>query len=464
MSSSIIQPKLFIALLASWVSVYLLFLMRVSDGVINDYSLILSIFTIILFYKNNLFGFILLPVIMLLGSVVSITTPMGALNYGDILSIVLIVIVIIHHGSRISHKQLIIYMFAIVIMLAGTALSSNPNAASIGLVRVLHYLLLAIISGIIIDSKHKLIKVLDYWLFYMVLVSIVMLWAYLNSWGSLLRYTTNEMNVDLVNITRIKYFYRVTYFYVNIWLSLGVVFIYAIYSMMLRIGKLNHTYFLYLGAAIIIGSAMVLNNAKSMLFPTGVAAMALIARGMIVKSRSNKIIILTGVFLTVGILAGLIKNYIVYEQQYYLLNRMISLGSLETRISVWENVLNKSFISIPKLLVGWGPQMTFRSADLNFFKQGVRGNVEGAIDSGLLTIIIEYGILLFALVLLVFSNKVWRAFIIWIKTKDDLHFFSLLILLTVFTVHVTQVFSIAPPALVVIQIFAIVNKLRFNDG
>ena len=108
--------------------------------------------------------------------------------------------------------------------------------------------------------------------------------------------------------------------------------------------------------------------------------------------------------------------------------------------------------------------MTFRSADLNVFKQGVRGNVEGAIDSGLLTIIIEYGILLFALVLLVFSNKVWRAFIIWIKTKDDLHFFSLLILLTVFTVHVTQVFSIAPPALVVIQIFAIVNKLRFNDG
>jgi hypothetical protein len=208
--------------------------------------------------------------------------------------------------------------------------------------------------------------------------------------------------------------------------------------------------------------ALLLNNSKSMIFPVVfVCAALLIWRIWKSLATFNVIsLILIMVFFPIVIIYGFtfINNLVGVYQIEAMANRISDLSSLEMRISVWTSVFEKLVQDPIRLFFGFGPQATARQGDQGAISQlltGVLGNKEGAFDSTLIGLIVEYGFIFFLLIVISLVSWVHSVWTYFISTRDSYAALYLLLFLVAAVCHVTQQYGLSPAGLIVLQLFAV---------
>jgi hypothetical protein len=145
------------------------------------------------------------------------------------------------------------------------------------------------------------------------------------------------------------------------------------------------------------------------------------------------------------------------------LERLTDYEPVLLRIGVWSSAVSKTLDDPLRLLVGWGPQSTARQLEQSHMQAlltGTSGNVEGAFDSTIIGIIVEYGIVFAAIILgyiAFWFFHTWR----YLRATGDKFAQILLLLCAAFiSSHIVQQFGLSPSGLIALQLFGFLTVLK----
>ncbi len=211
---------------------------------------------------------------------------------------------------------------------------------------------------------------------------------------------TNITEVDLKN-------YRMSYFYTNFpFIMASTVFV-----LMFFIDKFNNFFIklLLIFIILLLCLSLVASGNKTVMFTT-----------IIVFLFSNIFFVSKGIYNKINIFYFMIfitiLNFVVFT---FFLNdynselftqRMLSSDSFEDRLGVYTNVLYIYSNNVSRIFLGYGADFLTGGGDpiiANSFKMNYyTKNEQGAVDSGIITFIIEFGLLYFILFAYIIISRI----------------------------------------------------------
>jgi hypothetical protein len=153
-------------------------------------------------------------------------------------------------------------------------------------------------------------------------------------------------------------------------------------------------------------------------------------------------------------------------QLLLLRERLSDTTSLQLRIAVWRNVVDY-LGSTPKVfLVGLGPDISIRSAQLPVLRELFLGSgiQQEAVDSSYLYVALNLGVPALAVTLALVTGTLWRLSNLLIRTPDALAVCVWVTMVAWLVMSVTQQSGVSKPVLYLAQVLALGDRLPSLDG
>lgn len=415
----------------------------------------------ILIFKAPLLGLYLLPLPMMIGPIYTIPIHgIGYITAGDLYSVVLIARSLFMLEATVKKTEQSFLLAASILLLIGAAFSYNLSASIVGLIRILQYVLLIRLSIILIKNHSELRVLFNSWVIVSAVCSFIMLWHFFNGRPSLIFWIGDGRYDYSMDLSRSDVFFRSTFFYANIFIPIGLSLIYSFINILTG-AKHKITYAILLLTFPVNLIALIMNNIRSMIVPVvalcGLILLWHIRNSLIFSKFMLRKIVLIAVVATLSVWF-FFGSIISVPQRLALFERASNPESVILRISLWESVTAKMLDNPFRLIIGWGPQATTRqNEDIHIKKllTGSLGNTDGAFDSTIIGFLVEYGII-FTTIIFSFVFIRLLAFIYnYNKTGDKLILSMLTMAVALLICHVFQQFTLSPPGLMALQVFAL---------
>jgi hypothetical protein len=451
-----------------WTLTSVLFMIEPEMSAIPLVAFISLVLGLLLCLSNPLLSLYLLPFAMMLGPVFVLRIEgVGVMTVGDLYALILILRTLLLHPVYPKKMTGMIGLLACVFCLILSAFSSINVAASIvGLTKLLQYGLLYWTTTVLIKQREDLHKLFSAWVFITTLCSIIMLWHFYAGRPPMINILLDSINEVVIDLERADLLFRPNYFYANFFIPMGLSVLYALLSVMMRIEtkRFNRV---VIGLTLPINLfALLMNNTRAMLLPV------LLLCGSILlwycwksfkKSKRSLIGLAVLVFITIVATKFFAWLLVAESQSFALLDRFADYESVFLRFSIWASALSKVFENPFRLLVGWGPQSTARQLETSYMQDlltGTLGNVEGAFDSTIVGLVVEYGIVFAILVIAYITLWFSRTWAYLKATGDTMAFAMLVMSAALLLAHFFQQFGLSPAALMALQLFGFLSVLR----
>jgi hypothetical protein len=257
-----------------------------------------------------------------------------------------------------------------------------------------------------------------------------------------------------------------SFFYTAIFYLTTISLFISIYFLIISNNNLKKFVFFIMMITILFGVSVHWNRT---------ALVAILVIGMIVIFNNlfkRRLKIINILFVILAITLGFLLIYLFYLQEQNSI-RQFDLSSLYARFLVYESAFNTLFKNIYFIFFGLGPESAFR-LDIEILSKAKTHiySTEGAIDSGYISYLYEYGIfftILFIiyvsnLIILLFSKKNKN-----LKTKinlDTLSYTLGLVCISIMVIALTQVLGVGKISAIIFQIFAcaeiIINEKKYR--
>jgi hypothetical protein len=421
-------------------------------------SLIFSLFVIM---RAPLLGLYLLPLPMMIGPIYAFPVyGIGSITSGDLYSLILITRSLFLRDTRNWRSERKSLFVASSLLLLSSAFSYDLFASLVGLAKIFQYAFLIRATIILIKKTDEFKTLCNAWVFTSAICCTIMLWHFYCGRPSLI-FWLNDLGYDYsIDLGRSDVFFRPTYFYANIFVPIGLSLIYTLITILTG-AKNRYTYVLLLLTIPVNLIALTINNIRSMIVPVFILCGWILLwyfwNSIMRKNYKMRkfVFVISVACLSLWLFFG---SFINTPQRSALMERALSFESVVLRLSIWESVLGKVLDNPFRLLIGWGPQATVRQYEKSSIKNlltGTIGNTEGAFDSTIVGSVVEYGIILSTLVF-VFITIRFLSMLHKYRVTGDVYSLSVLTMaITLIFCHVFQQFSINPPGLMALQVFAI---------
>jgi len=434
----------------------------------NPYSELVSFFSVITLSFSVLLAFIsplkavyLLPTAMLLGPIYSITGfGLGIINSGDIVAFALIVSPLLGSKRRLLVKCSSSVLFWCIIFVGSTLYSLDFFAALSGLLKIIQFILIIWVANSYIDARDNRISLFISWIVATTISSILMAYsAFAQGPQFLLNWTNPSGDLIALDLNSGGDLLRLSYFYSGIHIPIGLTILTALWVLLKRsihIGAFAKWLLIF---SIFINSiVLVANNTRAMLIPVVVVIIYLVASSVLKVIFTKKSgILLVSVFLMIPLLAGVFPSFNDSDISVALTERSLDASPLQARIELWESSLIKLLdYPIRFLLTGFGAQATARqnSPELIDLRTSFNNTTEGAFDSTIIGVIVEFGLLALISVIIYLGRWfkiMYRAKII---SGNPIYGFYIVIAIVIIFASIFQQIGFSPAALMVLQLFA----------
>lgn len=298
-------------------------------------------------------------------------------------------------------------------------------------ISIIQISIICISTKLTISNHFEIRRVLLNWFISIVLVSILMIGSFYNG------INLNDVDLDMsFNINDYKntideLSFRISYFYSNIGFSLGCGVIIAL--MLLNNSKiLFHKIILSLSFLFLI-FVLLLSGMKTSIFLLFFIIFALNFKKNIINNIKYLFIITTSFFLFTYLILNDVTRDLFFE-------RFTSGTSLYIRFEVYKNAFNE-FLKYPlNWIIGLGPEFLTGAGNkiisTPFYVNSRSGVEEGTVDSTYVTILIEYGLLIFSIILLYIYKLIAKFFIIF-RSNQTSYFKDYVGLYSIFFLFIT---------------------------
>ena len=251
-----------------WTTTAVLFMVEPTMSAISFVVVISLIISMFLSFRDPLLSLYLLPFAMMLGPVFRASYRRRGCHDGgrfvctdsDTQNAIV--------TPRLSEEADRYDVLACVICLILSAFSSINVAASIvGLTKLLQYGLLYWTTTVLVKQREDLHKLLSAWVFITTLCSIIMLWHFYAGRPPMINMLLDSVHEVVIDLDRADVLFRPNYFYANFFIPMGLCFLYALLSVVLRIENKRFNR-VVIGLTMPINLfALLMNNTRAMLVP-----------------------------------------------------------------------------------------------------------------------------------------------------------------------------------------------------
>lgn len=449
-----------------WVLTAILFMIDPLISAIPIVTVLSMILSFPVIMRTPKLGLYLLPLPIMIGPICSVHIyGIGHITSGDLYSATLIIRSLFLHDTKDLGSEKKFLFVGVALLLISSVFSFDIFSSFVGLSKILQYALLIRITVILIKKLDDFRKLFNAWTYTTTICAIIMLWHFYCGRPYLI-FWLNDMGIDYsMNLMRSDVFFRPTYFYSNIFVPIGLSLTYALTTMFQKDRERSNISLLLMTIPINF-VALIINNIRSMVVPVVILGV-LVLMWHFWDSYIREKLKLRKIILTV-LLIGLgtwffFGTFVGAPQRIALIERVYNSESLISRLSMWKSVSGKILDNPFRLLIGWGPQSTTRQLDQSPIKDLLSrslGNAEGAFDSTIIGSIVEYGLIfstiIFTVIMIRFLSMIHNY-----RINKNVYTHSILLMASVLIVcHVFQQFSINPPGLMALQVFAIEPVLK----
>lgn len=291
-------------------------------------------------------------------------------------------------------------------LLLSWASSHDLRSSTYTLANIAELLLLYLLTLNLVRTIHDIRKLLDAWVFAATLASALVLFRYVQ--GQPLLLSSDELAIvpTLDAATMAGILFRATHFYFGFFFVVSAVIVLIVagfYDSQVPTPRRRYAMLAAVGICIL---TLLLMNTKSALYSTLMVIGAMMLwerlqtrRHSPYKPRRSR---WTEVAIPILVAIVVLPLVLVAEQLDALGDRLSSIASLEQRLLIYLHALREIFGDIRILLLGLGPDTLIRAPHLETTSRILtddRGMREGALDSTLLTILVEFGLVFASLCL-----------------------------------------------------------------
>ena len=304
------------------------------------------------------------------------------------------------------------------------------------------------LTRIVIDDEIKVTNFIKTFIVAVTYASIIMLFSFYNG------INLNSVNREFMSNVYNQQLLHAPFFYTNIFfLTTSAV---IVSPSIINFNKNNFKKIIYFILMLIIIFGISKNFNKTAFVALSFAGSLFIIKLLMNRIKLKNIFFIIVIMLSLYILSEL---YLAHEQ---ISGRLLGFASLRARVAVFESSYAILLENKHLFIFGLGPEALFRLGGNDIIisaKTHSRGT-EGAIDSGYLSYLFEYGFIF----LMLFATYVFSLIInlLFIKNKNlvskidlnNLSFALGLVCICVATISITQVLGLGKISATVFQIFA----------
>lgn len=296
-----------------------------------------------------------------------------------------------------------------VLAVISWAVSLDPVSSLPGLLNICLFGAVYLITVQTITSEALARKVVWAWVIAAFLGAVLTVHGYIQ--GTPLLFGSEGLGGSdyVTQVRQSQFFYRANYFYSNFFFVIGLAGVF-LFIRAFEAERVSERLGCRFGLFILLGVLFLMNN-KSALVGLAVIVVLEVAFFRFGRSgfpRALRVLWATLIVAVIIMSVGMAGRVLVGEGQWEsAVERLSDLESLKIRLQIVQGVA-EYVVSSPKvLLVGLGPDVTTRMAGSGnpviemMLTNPVTGSVEGAIDSTYVTMLVEYGGLFVAAVLVV---------------------------------------------------------------
>ena len=306
----------------------------------------------------------------------------------------------------------VLLLLSMLVLFIGSTLAGLMSATLVSgksLLYAAQFILIYLYSRLLAQTEETWLAIINAWVVATFFAALVLIEAYLS--GKLLVNFALPESDEYIQQVNVTYLVRASYFYAGFHFVAGI----ASQALVFKIAFAKQGaigLLLNLAMLVVLILALIVMANKSALIGLLLATLATL---MIVYLRWPDAYTRKGLMhffvgaLALPIVVYFVSNFVAaYSDRELLSESLVSAGSLETRFEVWYNAFAQWFTFLPQIFVGMGPNF-FEDGNQSIaeeFKVSIDTDfVEGAIDSGWLSYLMEVGILFFSLLMILFIRS-----------------------------------------------------------
>jgi hypothetical protein len=393
-------------------------LLSFSNSFIINTSWIISLICIGMTIYRPFFALISLPFLTLISPMIGFFSfPFGEVLLSDLFFLFLTIQIVIILISNKTYKYSInLQSLKFSILFIVSVLLAFYSELTFSLKPLLYLSQLYIIYYYTIKfAKNDIdkLKIINSWIFASLLGSLILIQAYING-QDLQNFLQNEKQI-ISDKSKLEYLFQATYYYSGFIFFVGISALILIIKLIFYGKSIMKLW--YWALLLIFLLAFILMNNKTIIF-SFVIVLFIIIYISVSNGYINRRKFLTSLIISFSVLFLIVPTlYFQFADQNQLdlmLNRFYSSSSFVARTEVYSSAFFE-WISYPiHVLIGMGPDFLDGSGvqeySENFKKSSVTGIVEGTVDSGWLSYLIELGIILFLILISLFYKGTKAAY------------------------------------------------------
>ncbi len=411
-----------------WAIPVVMKLISIPDSIMISSSIIISLYCFINIWINPYSTLISLPFLTLLSPMVGFVDFLfGEILLSDIFFLILMFQLVVLLLRKIDfltrftfNKSLLIISFLFIISLLFGFLTGVLS----GLKPFLYLIQLFIIYFYTTNyAKSEIAKqrIINSWVFACVLGALILIKAFMS--GQQLNNITLDENSAVEDKSKLEHLFQASYYYTGFVYLLGISIL-VLFVKLFYIDSFVKKLLFYAPSILLLIIALVLTNNKTIIFSMIFSISFLIFKLVSLHYLSKRKFL---IFLIIFIILLIFFAFPLYfqfadENQYELMVvRFTSSSSFVTRTEVFISAF-KQWMNYPvQILIGMGPDFLDGSGtsiySTDFKKSLVTGFLEGTVDSGWLSYLIELGILSFIFIVLIYRKSVIFSYRYFLKNN-----------------------------------------------
>ena len=353
-----------------------------------------------------------------------------------------------------------LYVLSVILAnLIGNLSSFKP------LIYPIQFALIYILTVSFANSNKWCYIVLKSWILTVFLGCLLIINSYLNG----IELIGFSNNLDQINVNDISYFFRASFYYGGFGFSLGIVLLCLIIKQFFATKLSDKIIVLLLSLFCFSTLLMIFNKTVfvSILFALCIFILKyynFLSR----KTKRNLLFLFVSLSVIISSSIIFIINKIENDQFFYLLASIENLSSLSARFIIYKVALLE-FISNPiGLIFGMGPDF-LESANSLSFKASGNGYYEGTVDSGLISYLIELGLINFCFLIYFIFKSIKKSYkdsikiLINNKSKSNIPLYIYISIIFLLIALSTQMLGYTKTSWLPFQLILIGTLYKFNN-
>ncbi|WP_026768007.1 O-antigen ligase family protein [Asinibacterium sp. OR53] len=260
-------------------------------------------------------------------------------------------------------------------------------------------------------------SIIKEWIFATFLGGIILIYSFLT--GKVLQdFAVTDSVIDIREYYEehgLEYLFRATYYYSGFIFLVGISVI--IMSVKIFFTGYKKKTILYLFVLFVLLLALILMNNKTVIFSLLIIicySIFLLIKNGIINKRKFLINSLVVVCLLCFGMFPLVMNFFDSDQLSLMINRFTEPSSFFARTEVYRTALSQWILYPFQIFMGMGPDFLDNSGVIDlaveFKKSAETGHIEGTVDSGWISYLIELGVLAFTILIVVYFKSMITAY------------------------------------------------------